>query len=89
MNAVRYEVEALRDLAKRARDLASRTKTVYRRDQLRSLANHYEAKAAEIERTGNLPETAGRLGQVMSQLDLQQKIRRGTAPKPSVTSPIS
>ncbi len=58
MNAVQYEVEALRDLARRTRDLASRTRVVYRRKQLLALADQYDARAAEIERSGKLPETA-------------------------------
>ncbi len=59
MNAVQYEVEALRDLAKRARDLADRATVPHRRDQLRALAEEYDANADHIERTGKLPETSG------------------------------
>ena len=55
MNAVQYEVEALRDLAKRTRDLAGRTRARHRKDQLLALAEKYEAKADEIERSGKLP----------------------------------
>ncbi len=59
MNAVQYEVKELRDLAQRARDLADRAKVPYRRDQLHTLAEEYDAKADAIERTGKLPETSG------------------------------
>lgn len=59
MNAVRFEVEALRDLARRTRDLANRTRGRHRKDQLLALAAKYESKADEIERSGKLPETAG------------------------------
>ena len=57
MSPVQYEVDALRDLAKRTRDLARRTRVTFRRKRLLALAERYEAKAAEIERSGKLPET--------------------------------
>lgn len=57
MNAVRFEVEALRDLARRCRELAARMRVSRRKSQFLELAEGYESRAAELEKRGELPNT--------------------------------
>lgn len=50
--AIEYEVQALRELARRARTLAEKMTVPFRKAQYLALAEEYEARADEIEKRG-------------------------------------